>query len=119
MNMRALLGELKYLDEVESKRQTYYVFEGRKNFVLMTFSRNKVGAGNFTVVDKAAVEYVASRFAGKQGITSNDIVQASRKPQYIRSALDALNIVYAMIATRRAKIDGRYKGKQLRFNVRE
>jgi hypothetical protein len=118
MNIRAFAGALKYVGEVESKRQTYYIFEGPKAFVLMTFSRSRTNSGNFNVVEKAAVNYIVSQLGGGHAVTSNDLVAKSRKPQYVRDALDALNILYVLVATRAAKIDGRYKGKQLRFNIR-
>lgn len=117
MNLRSLTSGLIYRGEVEAKRQTYHVFEGKKYFFVMSLSRSKRNAGNFNIVSTAAAEYVATRFAGRKGVTSNAVASASRKPRYVRTSLDALNILYVLVATERAKIDTRFKEKQLYFNV--
>ena len=115
MNIRSLTSGLQYRGEVEGRRQTYYVFEGKSHYIVMSFSRAKRRAGNFNVVDAAAVEYVAKRFAGRKKVTSTKV--AARKPRGIRSSLEALNVLYVLIATGRAKIDSRFHEKQLFFNV--
>ncbi len=45
MNIRNLTTGLRYKGEVEGKRQTYYVFEGRKAFFVFSFSLSKPKAG--------------------------------------------------------------------------
>ena len=47
MNIRSLTTGLLYKGEVEGKRQRYYVFEGKSQYLVMSFSRSKVNAGNF------------------------------------------------------------------------
>ncbi len=64
-----------------------------------------------------AAEYVAKRFAGRKAVTSSDVVRGSRKPRYVSGPLEALNILYALVATDRAKIDTRFREKRLYFNV--
>ena len=118
MNVSSLTSGLLYRGEVEAKRQTYYIFEGKRHFLVMSFSRSKKNAGNFNVVDAGAAQYVQRRFAGKQALTARDLCKASRKPQYIGSQLDALNVLYILVALKRAKIDTRFKNKALFFNIR-
>jgi hypothetical protein len=113
-----LTSGLVYRGEVEAKRQTYHVFEGKKHFFVMSLSRAKRNAGNFNIVSADAVEYVATRFAGRKGVTSTGVASTSRTPRHVKTSLDALNILYVLVATERAKIDPRYKKeRQLFFNV--
>ena len=42
----------------------------------------------------------------------------SKKPHAITATLDALNMLYVLVATQRASIDRRIKGKELHFNCR-
>ena len=117
MNIKSLTSELRYCGEVKAKRQTYYVFEGKRHYFVMSLSRAKRHAGNFNIVSVEAVEYVARRFAGRKGVTSTGVAKATRKPRYIASSLDALNVLYILVATGRARIDTRFHDRQLFFNV--
>ncbi|MFO1490257.1 MAG: hypothetical protein U1F87_04940 [Kiritimatiellia bacterium] len=118
MNASNMTSGLLYRGEVESKRQTYYIYEGKRHFLVMSFSRAKRNAGNFNIINSSAVQYVLKRFAGKKAITATALYKASRKPQYVASQLDALNILYVLAATKQAKIDTRFKSKSLFFNIR-
>lgn len=118
MNLRSLTSGLEYRGDVEAKRQTYSVFEGKRYFFVMSLSRAKKNAGNFNIVRTDAVDYVAGRFAKKRGLTSTDVARASRKPRLVSKPLEALNILYVLVATERAAIDRkRRKERQLFFNV--
>ena len=118
MNIRAMTSGLAYCGEVEAKRQTYYVFEGKRHYLVLSFSRSKPNAGNFNFVDAGAVEYVRKRFAGAQAITAKEVHEKSRKPNYVNSHLHALNVLYVLVAIQDAHIDGRFKGRSLYFNIR-
>ncbi len=117
MNLRSLGAGLKFRGKVKGQRQTYYVFEGEKFFFICSFSRTKPKAGNFNTVDLEAVRYVERLAAGERRVTARDLHERSRTPRFIGSALEALNILYVLVATDRAKIDRRHKGKQLFFNI--
>ena len=119
MNIRSLTTGLEYSGEVEGKRQTYYVFRGRSQYLVMSFSRSKPNAGNFNVVAVQAVEYVARRFGGKQGLTAKILNKTSRRPRLVRGHLAALNILYVLVATGRAKIDARFHEREIYFNVKK
>jgi hypothetical protein len=118
MNIRSLTTGLQYSGEVKGKRQTYYVFTGRSQYLVMSFSRSKPNAGNFNVVTSRAVEYVARRFRGKQGLTAKILNETSRRPRLVRGHLAALNILYVLVATGRAKIDARFQERKIYFNIR-
>jgi len=117
MNVKKLVQGLKYLGSVTGKKQTYHVFGGTGFFLVLSFSRAKRGAGNFNVVDAAAVEYVHKRFAGKSNVTTGDVVKKTRRTRHVRNALAALNMLYVLSAMGRAKVDPRRGGPKLFFNV--
>ncbi len=118
MNIKSLASGLDYKGEVESKRQTYYVFEGKRHYFVMSLSKTRRNAGYFNTVSVGAVDYIARRFAGKQGMTSKIVRNKSKKPQYVATPLEALNILYILVATGRAKIDTRFSTKALHFNIK-
>lgn len=118
MNIRNLTSGLLYRGEVPAVRQTYYVFEGKKHFFVLTFSRSKSNAGNFNIVDADAANYIAKAFSGKKAVSSKDVLKGCKKPQYVSDSLKALNILYSLVATKRAIIDTRFKGKELKFNIK-
>ncbi len=86
----------------------------------MTVNQNpeKGNSYNFNVVSKEAVNYFRKAFGGREQITSTELANESKKPIHIKKPLDALNILYAMCAAGQAKIDRRFKGQSLYFNVR-
>lgn len=118
MDIRSLTSRLEYRGEVRGKRQTYYVFESRRQYLVMSFSRTKPKAGNFNVVATEAVEYVARRFGGKQGITAKEVHKATRRPRLVGNALTALNVLYVLVAIGRARIDTRFQEREIRFNLK-
>jgi len=117
MNIKNLSAGLAFRGKVSGRRQTYYVFEGPKAYFVFSFSLSKPKAGYFNLVDKAAFDYAEKLVAGRQGVTSQDLFKRSRKKRYIGSALEALNILYVMVALGQAKIDHRHKTGQLFFNA--
>ena len=116
--IRNMSSGLSYCGEVQSKRQVYYVFESKKCYVLLSLSLQKKNAGNFNIADRGIVDYVAKLVRKKKGITSKQVVKMSKKPHAITATLDALNMLYVLVATQRASIDRRVKGKELHFNCR-
>lgn len=117
MKLERLFAGLEFCGKVKGQRQTYYVFEGERFFFICSFSHTKPKAGNFNMVEFDAVQYAERLVGGKRGVTAQDLHRRSRNRRHIGSSLEALNILYALVATDRAKIDRRHKGKQLFFNV--
>jgi hypothetical protein len=117
MDIRSLAAGLSFRGEVAGRRQRYYVFEGRKSFFVFSFSRTKPKSGYFNMVDSEAVTYVQRLARGEQGVTAQSLYKRSRTPKHVGSALEALNILYVLVATGDAKIDHRHKTGQLFFNV--
>jgi hypothetical protein len=117
MDIRRLSAGLSFRGKVEGPRQTYYVFEGRKSFFVFSFSQSKPKAGYFNEVSFDAVKYARRLVRGQQGVTAQSLYKRSRTPRHVGSALEALNILYVLVATGEAKFDRRHTGKQLFFNV--
>ena len=117
MNIKSLSAGLSFRGNVSGRRQKYYVFEGKDSFFVFSFSRAKPKAGYFNMVSTEAVDYVRRLTKGNQGLTAQALNKRSRKPKLIGSALEALNVLYVLVAIGSAKIDHRHKDKQLFFNV--
>jgi hypothetical protein len=113
MNIRSLARGLSYCGEAKGKRQTYYVFESAAGYVVMSASRTKRASGYFNLVRRDAVARIRKRYAGRQDVTAKQLSQRSG----VRDALQALNILYVLVATGAAKRDDRYQDTRLHFNI--
>jgi hypothetical protein len=116
MNIRSLAKGLKFCGEAQGKRQTYFVFESAAGYVVMSASRTKRASGYFNLVSRDAVARIRKRYAGKQDVTAKSLATRSRSAG-VRDALQALNILYVLVATGAAKRDDRYQDPQLHFNI--
>ena len=116
MNIRSLARGLKFCGEARGKRQTYYVFESASGYVVMSASRTKRASGYFNLVSRDAVNRIRRRYAGKQDVTAKALAARSRGAG-VRDALQALNILYVLVATGAAKRDDRYQDTRLHFNI--
>jgi hypothetical protein len=116
VNIRSLAKGLKFCGEATGKRQTYYVFESGKAYVVMSSSRTKRASGYFNLVSREAVDRIRRSYAGKQDVTAKAIAIRSRGAG-VRDALQALNVLYVLVATGAAKRDDRYQDTRLHFNI--
>jgi hypothetical protein len=116
MNIRSLAKGLQYCGEARGKRQTYYVFESAAGYVVMSASRTKRASGYFNLVSRDAVARIRRSYAGKQDVTAKALASRSRGAG-IRDALQALNVLYVLVATGAAKRDDRYQDARLHFNI--
>lgn len=117
MNIRSLSKGLAFQGQVKGTKQTYYVFAGHNAFFVFSFSRAKPKAGYFNMVSFEAAKYADKLLRGRQGVTAQELHKRSRTPRLVGSALEALNILYVLVAAGRAKIDRRHKTRQLFFNI--
>lgn len=116
MNIRSLAKGLQFRGEAQGKRQTYYVFESGAGYVVMSASRTKRASGYFNLVSGSAVARIRKNYAGKQDVTAKALATRSRGAG-VRDALQALNILYVLVATGAAKVDDRYQDTRLHFNI--
>jgi hypothetical protein len=116
MNIRSLARGLTYCGEAKGKRQTYYVFESAAGYIVMSESRTKRASGYFNLVRRDAVGRIRKSYAGRQDVTAKQLAARSRGAG-VRDALQALNILYVLVATGAAKRDDRYQDTRLHFNI--
>ena len=116
MNIRSLVKGLKYCGEAKGKRQTYLVFESAAGYVVMSASRTKRASGYFNLVSRDAVARIRKRYAGKRDVTAKLLATRSRGAG-VRDALQALNILYVLVAIGAARVDDRHADTRLHFNV--
>ncbi len=117
MNIRSLAKGLRYCGVAHGKRQTYYVFESDAGYVVMSGSRTKRASGYFNLVSRDAVAKIRKRYAGKKDVTAKQLATRSRGAG-VRDALQALNILYVLVATGAAKRDDRHADARLHFNIK-
>ncbi len=121
MNIKQLQQGLAYCGRVEAVRQTYHVFQAKDAFLVLSFARAKdrKGSGYFNLIAEAAVDYVHARLGGRSAVTANDVVHAGRRSKHITGRLQALNILYVMVALNQASIQKAGANRQLFFAVRK
>ena len=116
MNIRNLATGLKYCGVASGKKQTYYVFESGKAYMVMSASRSKRASGYFNLVSRDAVQRIRKSYAGRQDVTAKQLAARSRGAG-VRDALQALNVLYVLVATGAARRDDRFQDQRLHFNV--
>jgi hypothetical protein len=116
MNIRSLARGLTFCGEATGKRQAYFVFESAAGYVVMSASRTKRASGYFNLVSRDAVNRIRKRYAGKQDVTAKQLAARSRGAG-VRDALQALNILYVLVAIGAAKRDDRHQDSRLHFNI--
>jgi len=117
---KALVNEIRrsaYVGEVVSDRQTYFVLDATKVYVLLNFSAARTGYLN--LIDKRAVQYVQKRFGGQRNLTATALAARVRSGTFVRDRLDALRILYVLEALgqasrRRAKPPARWPERSSR-----
>src|SRR5438128_11636654 len=95
----AIVNEIRrsaYVGEVASDRQTYFVLDATKYYVLLNFSAGRTGYLN--LIDKRAVKYVQKRFGGEKNLTATALAGRVSSGSLVRDRLDALRILYVLEA---------------------
>jgi hypothetical protein len=121
MNIKSLQRGLKYRGRVAAVRQTYYVFEAKEYFFVLSFARSKArrGSGYFNVVSQQAVNYVHARLGGRSGVTAKAVAAGARRTKHVPTSLTALNILYILVALKQAEILRAGEHRQLFFSLRK
>lgn len=117
MNARDALSHLESVGGAEGLKQTYEVLKGRRHFIVGSLSRVKRHSGNFNIVSAEAVEAAGESFAGQESVTSKDVRQRLHRRGIEVETLEALNILYVLVALGKAKVDRRRSQHALFFNV--
>ena len=115
MKPRELFKDARYLGEAEGDRKTYYVFETNKNYLVL--GPTNQGGFYLTIVDQEGPDIITRTFRGKQ-VTSGLVRARARRADLFSSPLAALNVLYVMVALRRARKLKRRQGKAIVFKIR-
>ena len=117
MNAREALSGLELVGGAEGLKQTYDVLRGKKHYVVGSMSRVKRRSGNFNIVSGEAVEAAGESFAGQEGVTSKMVRQRLQRRGISVETLEALNILYVLVALGKARVDRRRSQRELFFNL--
>jgi hypothetical protein len=117
VNVKHVLSELRYVGEATGVRHTYYVFQGPKHYLVLSFKKDDAAAGNFNIVEADAVAYVEDKFRGSKGLTSKQLLEESRRTRHFKDRFAALNALYVLAAAGKATVDHRFKPGTLVFNL--
>jgi len=112
-----LQKRMEFIDKVDAVRQTYYIFKSEDGYLVFSLSATKKGSGNFNLVSGTAVEYVYERFSGERNVTSTDVVARARRTKHVPNSLVALNILYVLVAQKRASIQAVGLHSKLYFTI--
>jgi hypothetical protein len=117
MNHRSLFTNLRYRGRFQSLRRSYHVLEGVGHYIL--FSPKSDGAGgNYSVVPKAAIDYVTKRLGGTKSIKTADGLTACKRSKYFPNRFSFLNAMYVLLATKQGRIS-KVQGQTLFFGIRK
>ena len=120
MKIKMLEDGLKYRGRATGVRQSYHVFEAKDDFFVMSFARAKsrAGGGYFNVVSKKAVEFVRKRHGRAARLTARDLAAKARRTKHFPTNLVALNVLYVLVALKRAAVVRQGEHRQLFFSLR-
>jgi hypothetical protein len=117
MNARDALSNLESVGGAEGLKQTYEVLRGKRHYIVGSLSRVKRHSGNFNIVSQEAVEGARESFAGQEGVTSKMVRQRLARRGISIETLEALNVLYVLVALGHARVDRRRSAHALFFNV--
>ena len=117
MNARDALSHLEPVGGAEGLKQTYEVLRGKRDYIVGSLSRVKRHSGNFNIVSAEAVDAAGESFAGQEGVTSKMVRQRLARRGINIETLEALNVLYVLVALGRARVDRRRSQHALFFNV--
>jgi hypothetical protein len=117
MNAADALAMLEPIGGAEGLKQTYEVLRAKKHYVVGSMSRVKRRSGNFNVVAAEAVEAAREAFAGQEAVTSKMVRQRLQRRGITIETLEALNVLYVLVALGKARVDHRRSQRALFFNL--
>ena len=117
MNATDALSNLDTVGGAEGLKQTYEVLRGKRHYIVGSLSRVKRHSGNFNIVSTEAVDAAGEAFAGQEAVTSKDVRQRLARRGIHIETLEALNVLYVLVALGQAKVDRRRSQHALFFNV--
>jgi hypothetical protein len=121
MDIRSLANGLTYRGHLTTNQHNHHVFEGQDYYFLLscTLSPSRTVDGYFNILDKRAVQYVRTRFAGESGVSTMDVLARASRTRHVASNVVALNILYVLVALGQAAIERAVDHNHSLFRVSE
>jgi hypothetical protein len=110
MKPEQAVSDLRYEGKARGSRQTYHIFRGPRHFLVLSFKKDDPSAGNFNIIDSAAVSYAEAKFHGSKGVTAKQLLAESRRTKHFKDRFAALNTLYVLVALKKAEVS---RGAQL------
>ena len=110
MRIPELLTNLEFVGQAEGDKRTYYVFKGRRQYLVA--SANNRGGLNVNAVGSEAPKAILRKFGGKE-VTSKQLGKSGRGPQ----RFERLNSLYTMVALGKARKLKKREGKAMVFKI--
>ncbi len=116
MDHKSLFSGLRYCSRVRSVRRDYHVFKGSRHYVVVS-PKNGV-SGNYTVVTRAAINYIVKRLGGTKSISTPDAFEVCKRSKFLRDRFSFLNAMYTLVGIKAARIT-KVVGQKLFFSIRK
>ena len=113
MGIPELLTNLEFVGRAEGDKRTYYVFKGRRQYVVASANREGL---NLNVVAGEAPEVILKKFGGKR-VTNTILGKNGRRPDLFGQSFQRLNSLYVMVALGKARKLKEREGKAMVFKI--
>ncbi len=113
MKTAELFKDIRYVGQAEGDRKTYYVFEGKNQYLVVGPTRDGYYVN---VVDREAPEVITKAFKRKK-VTSVLVKRTARRPDLFPGSRESLRTLYVMVALRRARKLKQRQGKAMVFKI--
>jgi len=114
-HIKSQFSGLKYAGKAEGDKRDYHVFEGSDT--LLVVSARAPRSYNANAIDRRGMDVISRRFRGRK-ITSGDVMKKAGRRDLFQQRFDALNMLYAMVATGRAQKLRERDGRSIVFKIR-
>jgi len=104
MKPEQAISDLRYEGQASGTRRTYHIFRGPRHFLVLSFKRDDPAAGNFNIIQSAAVSYAEVRFRGSKGVTAKQLLERSRRTKHFKDRFAALNTLYVLVALKKVTV---------------
>lgn len=114
MKLAKIFDGAKYVGQAEGDRRTYSVFEADDHYLVL----GPTETGYYlNIVEREAPDAITRIFSGEK-VTSGDVRRKGKHPDIFYNSLAALNALYVMVASGRARKLKKRQGKSLLFKVK-
>jgi hypothetical protein len=107
---------LRYAGQAKGDKRAYHVFEGEDSLLVVSAGRSQ-HSYNANAVDRRGLDVVGRKFKGRK-VTSVQVFKKAGRRDLFPGRFDALNVLYAMVATGRALKLKQRDGRSILFKIK-